>query len=170
MRAVNTKDSVLTLNNRIGDLVAGAFFCCGGLAGFLGFASMVQLWKPSTLGEAVKGTMGLLIPFCFALTLLLFGLRNICGREGVRIDANKKEVCVWHRSIWLRRKESLFRFEQLKHIKIKEQRMHGVFSPDRIFRVVAGDEPDEAELHYFLDVSEAKALAKQVAEFTGLQF
>ncbi len=94
----------------------------------------------------------------------------ILGPGGVIIDAQRKEVCVWHRTLRLNVKRRIFKFEQLKHIKIEERIKSGNFSPDfRVYSVLAGNEPDEVEFNYFSRAPEARALAKRIADYSGLR-
>lgn len=170
---MNSKDSVLnpkTRSHRFADLFSGTFFCFLGLLSFLPLASVVH-FKPQTSGETVRGTLGFVIVFSFAATLLLVGLRYLFGPEGVKIDANQKAVYIWRRNFWLKTTESLFPFEQLKRIKIEVRRKPGVFGHGfNVYSVIAGEEPGEVELYSFSTIAEAKALAKRAAEFSGLQF
>jgi hypothetical protein len=172
MHATNTKDSILTINHwNLLLQFAGVVLCCGGVLGFLGGASIVQLWKPSTIVEVIKGSIALLFVFGLPSIFVLVGLRLVCGPDGVKIDVNQKTVFVWRRTLFLNKKQRIFKFEQLKQIKIAMRKKSGKFGPDfNVVCVIAGDEPNEVELDYFLRISEAKTLATRVAEFSGLQF
>jgi hypothetical protein len=168
----NAQERVLTINHwNLMLQFVGVIVCGGGVVVLIGFASIVQLWKPQTIVEVIKGCMGYLLLIGFASIWLLAGLKLILGPDGVRIDANKKELCVWRRTLFLNKKRKIFKFEQLKQIKVGVRKKSGKFGPDfNVFSVITGDQPDEVELDYFSTISEAKTLAKRVAEVSGLRF
>lgn len=120
-------------------------------------------------------TIGSFLVFLVMLTLgsvgVLGGLKLILGPEGVEIDPKKKKVTVWRRTLLLKIEQTVFEFEQLKQIKIVIRKKKGKFGPDfNVYSVIAGDEPTEVEFNYFLDLSKANTLAKQVSEVSGLPF
>lgn len=172
MRAKNSEDTVLKINHwNLGLQLAGIFLCFWGAAWFFGFAIFIQSWKPA----AVVQTAGSILVFLVMLTLgavgVLGGLKLILGPDGVKIDPKKKEVRVWRRTLRLDIKERIFKFEELRQLKIAIRRKKGAFGPAfNLYSVVAGDEPNEVELNYFSNISRATTLAKQVAAFSGLPF
>jgi len=152
------------------DSVAGVVSCCAGAIVFLGLASLIRLWKPVPVVQTIKGVCAYLLIFGFGSIWVLVGLRMILGPGGVIIDAQRKEVCVWHRTLRLNVKRRFIKFEQLEHIKIEERTKSGKFGPDfRVYSVLAGNDPDEVEFNYFSRASEAQALAKRIADYSGLK-
>lgn len=171
MDVKNTKDPVLTINHwNVLLQFVGGFSCCWRAAWFFGFAIFIRSWKP----VAVVQTIGSVLVFLLMLSLgffgVLYGLRLILGPDGVKIDPKKKEVNVWRRTLRLNIKQRIFEFEQLKRIKIEMRKKPGKFGPDfNVYSVVAGDGSNEVELDYFSKISDAKTMAKRVAEASGLR-
>jgi hypothetical protein len=171
MRALDTKDSVLKINHwNLGLQFGGVFMCFWGAVWFFAFAIFIQSWKPLAVVQTIGSVLVFLVMLSLGFIGVLGGLKLILGPDGVRIDPNKKEVCVWRRTLRLNIKQRVFEFQQLKQIKIAIRKKRPSFgSGFNVYSVIAGDETNEVELNYFSDLAKAKALAKRVADFSGLQ-
>jgi hypothetical protein len=168
----NTKDSGLAINHgNVLSQFAGVFSCFWGAAWFFGFAIFIRSWKPVAVVQTIGSLLVFLVMLCVGIVGVLVGLRLILGPDGVTIDPKRKEITVWRRTLRLNIKKRVFEFEQLKQIKIAIRKKSGTFGADYgVYSVVAGNEPNEVELDYFSTITDAKALAKRVAEASGLQF
>ncbi len=170
LKPLKAEDKAISLKHWYAlDSIARVVSCCAGVIIFLGLASLIQLWKPAPVVQTIKGVCGYLLIFGFGSIWILVGLRMILGRGGVKIDAQRKEVCVWHRTLRLNVRRRFFKLDQLKQIKIVERTKSGKFGPNfRVFSVLAGGGPDEVEFNCFSRASEAQALAKRIADYSGL--
>lgn len=172
MHVKNTKNPVLAINHwNVLLQVVGGFSCCWGAAWFFGFAIFIRSWKPVAVVQTIGSLLILLLMLSLGFVGVLYGLRLILGFDGVNIDPKRKEVDVWRRTLRLNVKRRIFEFEQLRRIRIEIRKKPGKFGPDfNVFSVIAGDGSNEVELDYFSKISEAKTMAKRVAEASGLQF